>query len=279
MALKYLLVLVDDPAASAARIDVAAYLAYRNDAHLTGLFVIPPVAFPVFVAAEVPESIRRAQHEAYERQAEDARGLFEDRMRAAGLSGRSEWRVAEGLPPIVASVHGRYADMIVAGQYDPTIDADLPAVTPNDLLFSTGRPILVVPHIGNFPRVGARPVIGWNGKREAARAVGDALPILEKAERAIVLSVNPEPGSWGLGDEPGADIARHLSHHGCRVEVSHVVTADIDPGAVILNTVTDESCDLIVMGAYGHSRLRELVLGGMTRYMLHHMTVPVLMSH
>lgn len=279
MALKDMLVIVDDPAASATRIAVAADLARRHDAHLTGLCVVGGPFLPAHVAAEMPISLLQAERRARLDRAEDARAAFDERMRAHGLEDRSEWRMVEGDPGTLAAIHGRYADLIVVGQTDPDRDGDLPGATPDDLLFSAGRPILVVPHSGQFVGVGARVVVAWNGGREAARAVGDALPFLERAERVILMAVNPEPGAAGLGDEPCADIARHLSHHGCRVEATHVITPELDPGAAILNTVTDESCDLVVMGAYGHSRLRELVLGGMTRYMLHHMTVPVLMSH
>nr|AAC33476.2 unknown [Azospirillum brasilense] len=124
-----------------------------------------------------------------------------------------------------------------------------------------------------------RVLVAWNGSREAARAVADAMPILTAAKRVVVMAVNPKAGPAGIGDEPGADIAKHLSRHGCRVEATHIVTDQIDPGDTLLNTVADESCDLLVMGAYARSRVREQVLGGMTRYMLEHMTVPVLMSH
>ncbi len=278
MSLKDLLVVVDDTPAAAARIDVAAQLAVKHDAHVTGLYVVTAATIPNFLDAQIPEAIRAAQRTRTEELTAKAAALFDDRMRRFGLTDRSEWRAARGIPTELVAVHGRYADLVVVGQVDPAHDHDVPAAQPQDLVFECGRPLLVVPYAGTFASVGERVLVGWNASREAARAVGDALPLIAKAQRVLVLAVNPKPGQLGLGDEPGADIARHLSRHG-RIQASHVTTDAVEPGDTILNTVADESCDLVVMGAYGRSRLREQVLGGMTRYMLQHMTVPVLMSH
>lgn len=279
MALKDLLVVVDDSAASAARIAAAAQLAVRHDAHLTGLYVIAAAIMPSYIEAEIPEAVRTAQRRAAEERAQEAAARFDAAMRRFGLTDRSEWRAVRGVPTDVVAVHGRYADLVVVGQVDPKHDHDVPTVQPADLVFECGRPLLVVPYAGTFHSVGERVLIGWNASREAARAVGDAMPLLNAAQRIVVLAVNPRAGVEGLGDAPGADIARHLSRHGTRVEATHIATDQVEPGDMMLNTVADESCDLVVMGAYGRSRLRELVLGGMTRYMLQHMTVPVLMSH
>ncbi|WP_431856724.1 universal stress protein [Azospirillum sp.] len=278
MALKDLLVVVDDTPAAAARIDVAAQLAVKHDAHVTGLYVVTTPLIPNFLDAQIPEAVRAAQRDLANEFAAKAETLFEGRMRRFGLTDRSEWRALRGLPGELVAVHGRYADLVVVGQVDPRHDRDLPLLHPQDLVFDCGRPLLVVPYAGTFQTVGERVLVGWNASREAARAVGDALPLIAKAQKVLVLAVNPKPGQLGLGDEPGADIARHLSRHG-RVQATHVTTDAVEPGDTMLNTVADESCDLVVMGAYGRSRLREQVLGGMTRYMLEHMTVPVLMSH
>jgi nucleotide-binding universal stress UspA family protein len=278
MSLKDLLVVVDDTPAAAARIDVAAQLAVKHDAHVTGLYVVTAATIPTYLEAEIPEAVRSAQRARAEELAAKAATLFEDRMRRFGLTDRSEWRSVRGDPTELVAVHGRYADLVVVGQVDPKRDRDMPTVQPQDLVFDCGRPLLVVPYAGTFASVGERLLVGWNASREAARAVADALPLIAKAQRVLVLAVNPKPGHLGLGDEPGADIARHLSRHG-RVQATHITTDAVEAGDTVLNTIADESCDLVVMGAYGRSRLREQVLGGMTRYMLEHMTVPVLMSH
>ncbi|WP_448204062.1 universal stress protein [Azospirillum sp. sgz302134] len=279
MAFKDLLVVVDDTPASAARIDLAAQFAARNDGHLTGLYAVVPVVLPGYIETELPEEVRDNQRRFAETQAAKAEALFNEAVRRHGLTDRSEWRSVRGNPTDAAALHGRYADLVVVGQVDPHRDREHAVVLPQDLVFECGRPLLVVPYAGGFSKLGERVLVGWNGSAEAARAVADAMPLLEAAKRVLLMAVNPKTGRAGIGDEPGADIAKHLSRHGCRVEAAHVTTDQVEPGDALLNAVADESCDLVVMGAYGRSRLREQVLGGMTRYMLQHMTVPVLMSH
>ncbi len=279
MALKDFLVVVDSGTASAAQLDLAARLAVRNDAHLTALYAFTEVMLPGYIEAELPAEVRTSRRQAILDRIETARQHFDDVMRQNGLTDRSEWLAVERDPTIAAAQHGRYADLIVVGQPDPDRDRDLPVAQPGDLLFEAGRPLLVVPYAGRFASVGERVLVGWNGSREAARAIGDALPLLATAKKVVVMAANPKPGPQGLGDEPCADIARHLSRHGCKVEATHVATDVVEPGDTLLNMAADEGCDLLVMGAYGRSRLREMVLGGMTRYMLQHMTIPVLLSH
>ncbi|SMH56524.1 universal stress protein [Azospirillum agricola] len=279
MAFKDLLVVVDSGAASEARLDLAARLATQTDAHLTALYTFTDVALPGYIQAELPAELRANRRKALDEQAAAAARRFEEAMRRHGRTERSEWVAIEGDPTAAAALRGRYADLIIVGQPDPHHDRETPVAQPADLLFETGRPLLVVPYAGRFASIGERVLVGWNGSREAARAIGDAMPLLEQARRVVVMAANPKPGPNGLGDEPGADIARHLSRHGCKVEAAHISTDVVEAGDTLLNVAADESCDLLVMGAYGRSRLRELVLGGMTRFMLQHMTVPVLMSH
>ena len=134
----------------------------------------------------------------------------------------------------------------------------------------------ILPQVPPAP-LGHVRVTGWLRPGEAT--VNDALPLLETAEKVSVLAVNPKPGFDGLGDEPGADIALHLARHGVMVTADHFSARGMDAGDMILNYATDVSADLLVMGAYGRSRLRELVLGGVTRHIMQHMTIPVLFSH
>jgi nucleotide-binding universal stress UspA family protein len=142
-----------------------------------------------------------------------------------------------------------------------------------------GRPILVVPYAGHFARIGQRVVIGWDASREAARAVNDAMPLLAAAEAVTVLTIDPEQSPRGHGEIPGADIALHLARHGVTAQVERTVSAGIGIGNTLLSRAADLEADLLVMGAYGHSRVRELLLGGVTRTMLTSMTLPVLMAH
>lgn len=277
MALKDILVLVEDDERSAVRLGLACALARRHGAHVTGLFVVD-VSVPVMVGADgggavlagLLESMRSDALAAGAR----AEAAFNEALRRDGIAG--EWRLVEGLTPQQVALQGRYADLIVLGQQAP--DDGASDVTLEAALFSSGRPVLVVPHSGSFRTLGRRALVGWNAKREAARAVGDALPLLTDGTTTVLI-VNPTPGSDLHGEEPGADIARHLARHGVEVTVERIVAPEIGADDALLNRAAEVDADLIVIGAYGHSRLREFVLGGVTRGLLRHMTVPVLMSH
>ena len=170
----------------------------------------------------------------------------------------------------------RRFDLSVVGQPEP----DKPG--PDDLiveaaLFESGRPVLVVPYIQRTGLQLDRVMVGWDGSRNAARAVADAMPLLVRAKTTEVVIVTGEPAK---SDEiPGADIAHHLARHGAKVEVKQIVAIDTDVANTILSHAADSSADLLVMGGYGHSRLREFILGGATRGILAAMTVPTLMSH
>jgi nucleotide-binding universal stress UspA family protein len=143
----------------------------------------------------------------------------------------------------------------------------------------TGRPALVIPYIGARAIPPKRAMVAWDGSREAARAVNDALPFLRLATSVTILVVDAERRPSQLGEQPGADIATHLARHSVKVEVRQVHGGGLATGDVILSQASDEGTDLVVMGGYGHSRFREMVLGGATRHLLDHMTCPVLLSH
>ena len=285
MPLKDILLHLDATPRCAARLEVAVGLATRHGAHLTGLQVIdlpPPdmfYGFPsAFIDLQRAEDIVDRLRATALAEAATVEAAFRERLRREGLAG--EWRLAEGLAGETVALHGRYADLIVLGQPDPLRPAagrevDLPATT----LMACGRPLLMVPFAGDFPVVGQDVLVGWNATAEAARAVNDALPILERARRVTVLSINPRHGIGGDGDVPAADIALHLARHGIRAEAAHTVAPDIPEGDALLSYAADIGADLLVTGMYGHSRMRELVFGGVTRSLLTEMTIPTFMAH
>lgn len=280
MPFKDVLVVVDHGRNCAARIDVASQLARDFDAHLTGLYVSAPPLVPPAILAQLPPEVREIPARAGREGAEKARMLFNERIELSGSGLSTEWREAEGDVAAVASLHARYADLTVIGQTDPD-GVPLGAIRdlPERLILGAGRPVLVVPYIGRFGTVGERVLLAWNASREATRAANDALPLLQKAARVTVLAVNPRGGPRGHGAVPGADIALHLARHGVRVEAASVATDEVAVDDMLLSQAADAGADLIVMGAYGHSRVGELVLGGATRHMLRQITMPVFMSH
>jgi nucleotide-binding universal stress UspA family protein len=201
---------------------------------------------------------------------------FQERVAKEQLS--TEWRTAEGDTVTMIGLHARYADLAVIGR------AKREALTPQrhlpeNVVLGIGRPVLIIPYIGAQPTIGENILVAWNTSREATRAITDALPILERAQNVVVIAFNPEGGVDRHGDIPSADIALWLARHGVRVEAKQAYASDIDTGNALLSSAADLGSDLLVMGAYGHSRMRELVLGGTTRQILRDMTVPVLMSH
>jgi nucleotide-binding universal stress UspA family protein len=282
MALKDILVHVDTTPRSAARLEMAARLAVQHGAHLTGIHVIDIPSANYFYGAAMPfvpanpeEIVQRIRAEATEA-AGPVEAAFRDCLRRNGLQG--EWRLTEGAPASTVALHGRYADLIVVGQPNRDEPQDADAVTVTTVMTS-GRPVLAVPFAGEFPTIGERVLVAWNASREAARALNDALPLLTGAKQVTVLAINPQRGVAGHGDVPAADIALHLARHGLKAEATHTVARDISDGEALLSYAADLGADLIVAGAYGHSRARELVFGGVTRTLIMEMTAPVLLSH
>jgi nucleotide-binding universal stress UspA family protein len=280
MAYKNLLVHLDETEACKGRVAAAIALAKAQEAYLTGLALAIEASVPAYIGGQLPVEVLDVQHAQMLERGRAAAALFDKALAAAGQQGES--RVVSGLDidsARVIALHARHADLVVLGQEEPEAATALPRHTVEDVVLSAGRPALVVPYIGAGKTLGQRVMIAWDASREAARAVNDAMPLLEQAKAVTVLSVNPRPGVDRHGEEPGADIALHLARHGVKVDVQRTQVEEIDVGDTVLSRLADLSSDLLVMGAYGHSRLREVVLGGVTRTLLESMTVPVLMSH
>ena len=278
MSYKDLLVQVDDTRSCAKRIELAVALAVTHEAHLTGVYIISEPSPASFVGIPA-ELLTDLQQKARDR-ADLALRRFADVAKRNQIA--FETRVDRVLYTEVAdalATHARYADLVILGQIDPDDPVAGPRYLPEEVILGSGRPALVIPYIGAAASFGERAMVAWDASREAARAVNDALPLLERAKAVGVVTVNPGDKPFGHGEEPGADIGLHLARHGIKVEVQRVEARDLDTANAILSHVANEGADLLVMGPYGHSRLREVVLGGVTRTILAEMTVPVLMSH
>ena len=280
MSVKSLLLYLGDAEGSAKEVEAGVDLAGRFGAHMIGLHIAPEPVFPSFVMGQLPRGALEAQQKAMEARGAEAAAAFRSACDKAGVS--SELREArafvEDIPAGVGQ-QARYADLLLLSQHNP----DAPRPGGGSLLertvLSSGAPALIVPYIGAPKNYGRRVLLAWDGSREAARAVKDAMPFLEAAEKVTVLCINPKKDAVGHSHEPGADIAHFLARHGVKAEAKHVTSGGVGIGETLLSRMSDEGSDLLVMGAYGHSRLSELILGGVTRTILEHMTVPVLMSH
>jgi len=289
MAIKEILVHLDNNRGHETRLKLAIAIAERSKAHIVALygFDLPSVPPPIsnlatggYVTSDMERNVYIRERDA----AFDGATQFERAFRAEtsrfGLAG--DWLICPDKPAELITLvteRARYADLALIGQADPDHPLfDSLARLPEMVMMGCGRPALIVPYAGGSDTIGNNVLVAWSGTREAARAVSDALPFLQTAEAVTVLSIGPT-GAKEDGDKPAVSLARYLQQHDIHAEASHLVSDDIQPGELILSRAADLGCDLIVMGGYGHSRVRELILGGVTRAVLQHMTVPVLMSH
>lgn len=277
MKYKDILVHIDDGEAMAGRLAVALELAERFGAHLTGVYVDPGIALPALMDVPVAPSLIDELEAEHQQRCDDAERRFKETVGHSDVS--SEWRLARGELADTLSRHARYADLVILGQEGADDQKMVIGGLPDSVTLTCGRPALIVPYIGAERPPGKHVIVAWNGGREAARAVNDALPILVQAEKVEVMCINAEEGEEEDADLPGADLCLHLARHGVKAEAQSTIATDIDAGDLLLARAADHGADLIVMGAYGHARWREVVLGGVTRHLLAQMTVPVFMSH
>lgn len=259
---------------------VAAELARVAGAHLTGIALAIDPLVPVYtVAAPIPTDFIVAAHEQGVAEAKAALAAFDEIGRMAGVT--TESRLAEsitgdGFASLVRNA--LLTDLVVVGQNDPQREEPLRDALIEALLFQAGLPTLLVPYFGTRDFNPEKAVIAWNGSAQAARAVRAALPLLQMAKSVMVAVV--DEGRPPEGIEQGADIGAYLARHDLNVTVRTVANAHEGAGQALLNlAVEEEEATFMVMGAYGHSRIRQFLLGGVTRYVLGRTTIPVLLAH
>ena len=275
-ALREIVVFIDGHSNTEGILKFAAVLAQDHAAGLICVFLQPEPA--VTTAQEFARG--KGIGEVVDRHQEQLEGVearhrksFEDLARHHGI--RSEWRSLSHFSSEVG-VHAYYADLVVIARPERAAKAAGPPGLAESLVLSSGRPILVFPPHGSVTRI-RRILVAWNATRESVRAVADALPLLASAEAVEVLVADAERHR-GHGEEPGADIARHLARHGAHVEVQRVSSGGQDVGRFLLSRAAAFRADVLVMGAYGHSQVREWMFGSVTRTVLYEAAVPVLMS-
>jgi nucleotide-binding universal stress UspA family protein len=263
----------------AAAVATACRLAGTDGGHVAVLVQVPVPIPDGGVMGVFPADAFLALHETLHRQAVAECERWRGQLQRAGAAG--EVRLAEDMLsslPQTAALQARYCDLAVVGLGGRgTLPLDVHDQVAR-ILSASGRPLLVVPQ-GCRPTSYPRIAIGWQPSANAARAVHDALPLLLRASVIDVLCVDPRRGSGAHGAEPGADIARHLARHGLAVTVHVEDGGGDEPGAVLLRRARELGADLLVAGGYGHSRLHEWALGGTTRHLLMHATLPVLLAH
>jgi nucleotide-binding universal stress UspA family protein len=272
MSLKHLLVHVDSSARALHRIDLAITLARRFGATVTGLFSESPVLGSALVGLRTQANVAKAMAE--------ARASFEARLDAAGVA-RQWWQV-EGreFGEIVGwtVVSCRYADLGVFAQHDGSGNR-FPEDLVEQVLLGSGRPVLVVPFIGQYPDVGKRVLVAWTGTRDSARALNDALPFLARAQEVQVISFQLPSNGTFAGPAPQLDVVAQLRHHGIEARYEQMMVDEFGVADHLLNRAADWSADLTVVGGYSVGGFPFLTRSNTTRDLLRSMTTPVLLSH
>jgi len=278
MSVRDIVVYLDSSRVMRATTAVAVELANRYEAHLTGMHVVPSLTVPAYALYPVGPDLIDAHKRMNEERARAVKAAFDGAT--AAMQATSEWRQVEGDPAREIYAQARCADLVVMGQPDSRDPESVSQQVVEDILLGSSAPVLIIPYIGTDARGGEphHAMIAWDGSRESARAVHDSIPYLENASQVTVVTISKHGGEPGI-TAAGTEIATHLARFGLSVICREVPSADLSTGDALLSLVTDESVDFLVMGAYGHSRLREVVLGGATDHLLRHMTVPVLMAH
>ncbi|MPZ39552.1 MAG: universal stress protein [Rhizobiales bacterium] len=257
--------------------DYAISVAKTYGAHIVGVsFVYEPV-IPGSLLGGIPTDLIEVQREENAKAAKAAVAYFETAARNASVS--AETRLLDASIAGAADLFGRIArrfDIAVVGQAQREQGVSEELLI-EGALFGSGRPVIIVPEIQKQGVKLDNVMICWDGSRPAARAIGDAIPLLERAEAIEVVVVTGERDK--SGEITGANMKRHLARHGINIDIKRIAAGDVGVQTAILAHAADSGADFIVMGAYGHSRLREFILGGVTRSILKSMPVPVLMSH
>ena len=291
MTYKTVLLHIDDGAGRDARVAMAASVAQACGGHLTGVALTGVSRLLYQHQPDLDADPNLTLHLNFRRE-RAARALdgFEQQASSFGVASY-EQRVVDDEAAGGISLLARYADLVVISQYNaadksPSVMRDFPAY----VLLHSGRPVLIVPHAlqagqlapAAHPAAANNVLISWNGSKEASRAVSAALPLLQRAGQVHVAVFDAQLHAAEHGEHPGADIVQYLARHGVQARLLLLdggATRRGDIGDALLSQASDLSADLLVMGAYGHSRLRETILGGVTRTVLQSMTIPVLMAH
>ncbi len=279
MDFKNLLLHLDHSSGCNNRLQVAFALAKKYDALITALFVVPDYVVPSYVEAQISvDLITDVTEKAMARAREKLSG-YRQMAEEAGVS--LDAHVLEGQVIPILREHSKYSDLLLLGQDQPDDPDNASYGLADALLFEGACACMMVPHSGKLATPGQRVLLTWNASRESARALREAMPILIAADEVVVLSSEPDGADAEIArGHPHADeLARFLESHGIESVSSGIADMDISTSDAILGQAAEMNADLIVMGAYGHARLREIILGGVTRDLLKQSTLPLFLAH
>jgi nucleotide-binding universal stress UspA family protein len=287
MALRDLLVYLDQTDVSLVRLSLAVDLAARHSSRLTAIFVRDwnlaqlaerSTAELGLVSGEELARLYERVEASIDSAAEQLRSVLDGLAHKYGLA--AKWLSVDGPASVVVAQHARYADLCVLGSDAPPNSSSGGYSFSEQMLFVTGRPVLFIPAVGSFETLGRHIAVAWNSSRAAARAVNDALPLIERSEQTTVLTVNFGDFMERNGALPADQMVEYLRRHGALTDLVRLENVPVKSVGDVLQAKAQElGADLIVAGAFGHPRLWEKLLGGATRDLLDHMRLPIFMSH
>jgi nucleotide-binding universal stress UspA family protein len=276
MAIKDLLVACNDTAASRSALRIALLMAAKYDAHLTGLLVRDPEVLSRRVRGLVSQDVLDNVREVEEAQILRTRQQFEADAAGSGRQDKTHWLQVEGSVDATVVEHTRYFDILVMGRPHGSAGRDSMMLHPDLIALQSGRPVLIVPETYTTDVLIEHAVLAWDGKRASARALAEAMLILETKSRVDIVTVGDVPGAVA---RPGLDIEEHLRRHGVATKRVRLQRKGGSVSRAILDHCREARAGLMVMGAYEHSKFREDFLGGVTNDMLRELEIPVLMAH
>lgn len=280
MSYKTILVSLNEVGRAAESVAAAITLARETGAHVSGLYVIPAVQVYPSVGFEAAPQVFEGNRSFFKDNAAQVKQVFEEALTREGLP--HDFHQIDARTPVIADeviATGRSADLVIVSATNPDEITGVERDFVEQVVMSVGRPVIVLPYQGDAKVTVEEIVVGWDGGREASRAAFDALPLLKLAAKVRIVRIDPQKDPALRGSVAGADLAESLARHGVKAETQGYPTDGMDEGQALMRCAEDCGAGLIVMGAYGHSRLAEFIFGGATRFVLTRMTRPVLMSH
>jgi nucleotide-binding universal stress UspA family protein len=276
MAIRDLLVAYDGNDASKKATQFAVSMARKYEASVTGVHVFRPETYESHIRRWIPKEVLETVHKAEQDVEDSIEKSFRETVAETAFDGDVKWITAEGQPGIMVPRIARYFDILLIGQFTTYFASDRRTVSPDDLTLRSGGPVIVVPKDHEVQPFREEAAIAWDGSRSAARALTDAMQILETKKRLDVVTAGK---STDLGRVPeGVDVVDHLKRHGIAAKHVYLDTGH-SAGDSILQYCREVGPDLLVMGAYGRGKLSSMLFGGVTRHVLQNMNVPVLISH
>lgn len=277
MAIKDLLVAYDGNEASQHALEFALQMGNKYKATVTGVTVSRPEPFESHLRKWIPDSVKESMATARLEASKSIEAKFQEQIRANGFTGETGWLVEEGLPDLTIARTARFFDMLVIGQFLTAFTTEHRTVDPQELLQRAGKPVIIVPKDLKLRPFKEEAAIAWDGSRHAARALTDAMQILETKKKIYILTALADRKE--LAELPGLDLTKHLARHGVAAEVIEVNAAAHGIGPALLETCKRLQPDVLVMGAYGRAKFGQQFFGGVTRHILTHHELPVLLSH